>query len=99
MFRPRVVAAIGSFLSGLGLILSSMSNQLWQIIIAYGLVGLGLGFINPSSFIAVNSYFSSKRGRAIGLALAGKYFSSALIYSHMHFLLIACAFFSRFLEM
>lgn len=33
--------------------------------------GLGLGFINPSSFIAVNSYFSTKRGRAIGLALAG----------------------------
>ncbi|XP_031622825.1 monocarboxylate transporter 12 [Contarinia nasturtii] len=70
-FRPRVVAAIGSLLSGFGLILSSMSNQLWQIIIAYGLVGLGLGFINPSSFIAVNSYFSTKRGRAIGLALAG----------------------------
>lgn len=96
-FRPRVVAAIGCFLSGVGLILSSLSTQLWQIIIAYGLVGtlhtntifwlqcfavhwlmldfiegLGLGFINPSSFIAVNSYFSSKRGRAIGLALAGK---------------------------
>ncbi|XP_055318009.1 monocarboxylate transporter 12-B [Sitodiplosis mosellana] len=71
IFRPRAVAAIGSFLSGFGLILSSMSNQLWQIIFAYGLVGLGLGFINPSSFIAVNSYFSTKRGRAIGLALAG----------------------------
>lgn len=39
-FRPRVVSAIGSFLSGVGLILSSMSNQLWQIIIAYGLVGM-----------------------------------------------------------
>lgn len=73
LFRPRVVAAVGSFLSGFGLILSSMSNQLWQMIIAYSLVGLGLGFINPSSFIAVNSYFSTKRGRAIGLALAGMY--------------------------
>lgn len=39
MFQPRVVAAIGSALSGFGLILSSMSNQLWQIIVAYGLVG------------------------------------------------------------
>lgn len=106
MFQPRVVAAIGSALSGIGLILSSMSSQLWEIIVAYGLVGktclctvhlflfllvelnfifnkkmlnfvdvtgLGLGFINPSSFIAVNSYFSTKRGRAIGLALAGTY--------------------------
>lgn len=33
--------------------------------------GLGLGFINPSSFIAVNSYFSTKRSRAVGFALAG----------------------------
>lgn len=118
-FQPRVVAAIGSALSGVGLILSSMSNQLWQIIVAYGLVGkiahafislfphffcrieietitelisqfcqywndagLGLGFINPSSFIAVNSYFSTKRGRAIGLALAGTY--TRTIISAMH---------------
>lgn len=66
-------------MSGLGLILSSMSDQLWQIIIAYGLVGLGLGFINPSSFIAVNSYFSSKRGRAIGLALAGTGFGQMIM--------------------
>lgn len=33
--------------------------------------GLGLGLINPSSFIAVNSYFTTKRGQAVGLALAG----------------------------
>lgn len=30
-----------------------------------------MGLINPSSFIAVNSYFSTHRGRAVGLALAG----------------------------
>lgn len=46
MFQPRVVAAIGSVLSGFGLILSSMSNQLWQIIIAYGLVGMYLQFFH-----------------------------------------------------
>lgn len=39
MFQPRVVAAIGSALSGVGLILSSMSSQLWETIVAYGLVG------------------------------------------------------------
>lgn len=37
----------------------------------YFFTGIGLGLINPSSFIAVNSYFSSNRGRAVGLALAG----------------------------
>lgn len=66
------MAIVGSLLTGLGLILSSISTQLWHIIIAYGFfVGLGLGLIGPSSFLAVNSYFSSKRGRAVGLALAG----------------------------
>lgn len=34
-------------------------------------VGVGLGLINPSTFIAVNSYFTSRRGQAIGLAMAG----------------------------
>lgn len=86
-FRPRVVAAIGSALSGFGLILSSLSNQLWQIIIAYGLVGLGLGFITPSSFIAVNSYFSTKRGRAIGLALAGTGFGQMIMPNIVRILL------------
>lgn len=41
------------------------------IIIIIFCAGLGLGFINPSSFIAVNSYFSTKRSRAVGFALAG----------------------------
>lgn len=72
MFSARQVAIVGSLLTGLGLILSSVSTQLWHIVIAYGvLVGLGLGFISPSSFLVVNSYFSTKRGRAVGLALAG----------------------------
>lgn len=72
MFSARQVAIVGSLLTGIGLVLSSMSTKLWHVIIAYGIfVGLGLGFINPSSFLAVNSYFRIKRGRAVGLALAG----------------------------
>lgn len=72
MFSARQVAIVGSLLTSLGLILSSISTKLWHIIIAYGVfVGLGLGFINLSSFLAVNAYFSEKRGRAVGLALAG----------------------------
>lgn len=34
-------------------------------------LGIGLGLIGPSTFIAVNSYFTSRRGQAIGLAMAG----------------------------
>lgn len=42
-----------------------------ESVIIFLCAGLGLGFINPSSFIAVNSYFSTKRSRAVGFALAG----------------------------
>lgn len=34
-------------------------------------LGVGLGLISPSTFIAVNSYFTKRRGQAIGLAMAG----------------------------
>lgn len=34
-------------------------------------IGLGLGFIMPSVFLAVTSYFKVLRGRAVGLAAAG----------------------------
>lgn len=72
MFSARQVAIVGSLLTGFGLILSSMSTKLWHIIVSYGvLVGLGLGLINPSTFLAVNSYFSTKRSLAVGWALAG----------------------------
>lgn len=32
---------------------------------------MGLGLISPSTFMAINSYFSSRRGRAVGISLAG----------------------------
>ena len=32
---------------------------------------MGLGLISPSTFMAINSYFSNKRGRAVGVSLAG----------------------------
>ena len=32
---------------------------------------MGLGLIAPSTFMAINSYFSNKRGRAVGVSLAG----------------------------
>lgn len=33
--------------------------------------GFGMGLISPATFIAVHSYFSTKRGQAVGLAMAG----------------------------
>lgn len=47
--------------------LISCSDQVLQFMY----LGVGLGLISPSTFIAVNSYFTTRRGQAIGLAMAG----------------------------
>uniref|UniRef100_A0A1L8DED4 Putative monocarboxylate transporter n=1 Tax=Nyssomyia neivai TaxID=330878 RepID=A0A1L8DED4_9DIPT len=86
-FSPRRVAIFGSLLAGTGLILSSQSRTLWQILLSYGgLVGLGLGLLNPSTFMAVNSYFTRKRGQAVGLGLAGTGIGQMVMPQIVHYL-------------
>ncbi|XP_004526474.1 monocarboxylate transporter 13 [Ceratitis capitata] len=71
-FKQRNVAAAGILLVSFGLFLCAFATASWHFIVSYSLfVGLGLGLITPSTFIAINSYFTTKRGRAVGLALAG----------------------------
>lgn len=71
-FKPRNVAACGCLMVCIGLILCSLATQSWHFIVGYSLfVGFGLGLISPSTFMAINSYFSNKRGRAVGVSLAG----------------------------
>jgi len=71
-FKPRNVAATGCVMVSFGLALCSMATQTWHFIVGYSFfVGFGLGLISPSTFMAINSYFSSKRGRAVGFSLAG----------------------------
>uniref|UniRef100_A0A0K8WJJ9 Monocarboxylate transporter 14 n=1 Tax=Bactrocera latifrons TaxID=174628 RepID=A0A0K8WJJ9_BACLA len=71
-FKQRNVAAAGILFVSFGLLLCAFATESWHFIVGYSLfVGLGLGLITPSTFMAINSYFSTKRGRAVGLSLAG----------------------------
>ncbi|EDW74239.1 uncharacterized protein Dwil_GK21824 [Drosophila willistoni] len=71
-FKPRNVAICGCLFVSLGLLICSMATESWHFIVGYSFfVGFGLGLISPSTFMAINSYFSSKRGRAVGVSLAG----------------------------
>ncbi|XP_037817704.1 LOW QUALITY PROTEIN: monocarboxylate transporter 14 [Lucilia sericata] len=71
-FKPRNVAATGCIMVSFGLMLCAFATEGWHFIIGYSFfVGIGLGLISPSTFMAINSYFSSKRGRAVGVSLAG----------------------------
>ncbi|XP_059050778.1 monocarboxylate transporter 9-like [Achroia grisella] len=69
---PRKVALIGACSCTLGIFLSGFSTNIWHLTITYGfLLGLGLGFIQNSSFVAINSYFKLRKSQAVGLANVG----------------------------
>lgn len=71
-FSAREVTIVGSLLTSSGLMMSSITSTLPQIIVTYSfMVGIGLGLIAPASFVAVSSYFTTNRSRAVGFALAG----------------------------
>ncbi|KAJ0182600.1 hypothetical protein K1T71_001969 [Dendrolimus kikuchii] len=68
----RLVSVVGACSCTVGIFLSGFSTNIWHLMFTYGiLLGLGLGFIQNSSFVAINSYFTSKKSRAVGLANVG----------------------------
>ncbi|GLH16095.1 Putative transmembrane transport [Gryllus bimaculatus] len=67
-FTYRQVAMAGGVLVAVGMFFTSMATKMWHLFISYSvLVGLGLGLLNPSTFVAVNAFFTRARGRAVGL--------------------------------
>ncbi|XP_017049777.1 monocarboxylate transporter 13 isoform X2 [Drosophila ficusphila] len=87
-FKPRNVAATGCVLVSFGLALCAFGTQSWHFIVGYSFfVGFGLGLISPSTFMAINSYFTTKRGRAVGVSLAGAGLGQVLIPHLVRYLL------------
>ena len=69
---PRRVIMAGGVLLGLGLLLASLTQQLWQVYLTYSLcVGLGVGLSYVPSIGTVQRWFVRRRGFASGLAVAG----------------------------
>jgi MFS family permease len=69
---PRRVVAFGMGLVGVGLLLASRAQELWQVYLTYSLgVGLGVGFAYVPAIGAVQRWFLIKRGSASGFAVAG----------------------------
>lgn len=69
---PRWVVLAGMVLVGVGLLLASRAQALWQVYLTYSLgVGLGVGFAYVPAIGAVQRWFVARRGTASGLAVAG----------------------------
>ena len=72
-FGKGIVPAAGVFLMGASLILTSQADQIWKIIILYGIgfsLGSSISSITVPSAIITN-WFVKKRGFALGLIMAG----------------------------
>lgn len=92
-FSSRQVAILGSCLTSSGLALSSLATSLPQIIFTYSfLVGTGLGLIGPAIFIVVSSYFTTKKPRAFGFAMAGTGFGQMILPQIVRYLLAIFGF-------
>jgi OFA family oxalate/formate antiporter-like MFS transporter len=69
---PRVCAAIGATLVGLGFVLGSFTSSLPYLYIAFGfIVGLGNGFGYATPIPVGSKWFPDKRGLVVGLMVAG----------------------------
>jgi len=69
---PRELLLVGSFLHVFGLMMTSISNSYYQIILAQGICSpLGLNCIFNASVGTVSTWFLKKRGAAFGIMAAG----------------------------
>ncbi|CRK90395.1 CLUMA_CG004022, isoform A [Clunio marinus] len=72
IYSPRQIAVCGSLFASVGLMLSSLASELFHIIFTYSfMVGVGLGLITPSIFMAISPFFTTKKARAISMSMAG----------------------------
>jgi MFS family permease len=68
----RPIVAAGVTLIGAGLVLASIGDTLWQVLIPYGLgVGFGVGLAYVPSVGPVQRWFTKRRGLATSLAVTG----------------------------
>ncbi|CAH2102657.1 unnamed protein product [Euphydryas editha] len=85
---PRFVAVTGACFCTTGIFLSGFSTNIWHLVFSYGvLLGLGLGFIQNASFVAINGYFKVRKTLAVGLAMAGTGLGQTLMPQVVRYLL------------
>jgi MFS family permease len=71
-FGPRIVITVAGFFFGLGLILMSGLNSVWQLYLFYGVVvGIGLSSIDIIPLSTTARWFVRRRGMMTGLVKVG----------------------------
>ena len=71
-YGPRIVLLLMGIFAGLGLLLTSQTNSLWQLFITYSLLlAMGGGAIFTVIMSTLSRWFDKKRGLALGIGGSG----------------------------
>ncbi|KAI5456638.1 major facilitator superfamily domain-containing protein [Mariannaea sp. PMI_226] len=71
-FSPRKVSFLGGIIFGLSMILASFGQQLWHFVLTQGLLlGIGTSLSYMTSVTVAPTWFSARRGLALGIILSG----------------------------
>ena len=71
-FGPRMVMSVGAFFFGLGLLLMSGLNHIWQLFLFYGVIfGIGLSVVDVISLSITARWFVRRRGIMTGIVKVG----------------------------
>jgi len=71
-YGPRIVISLMGLVTGLALLISSLTTSLWQIFLSYSLLlAIGTGGIVPVLITSVSRWFDKKRGIAIAITTIG----------------------------
>ncbi len=71
-YGPRILVILGGILTGIGFLLLSQINSLWQVYLIWGLfMGIGVSCCFIPLLSTIPKWFTKRRGLAIGLTVAG----------------------------
>jgi MFS family permease len=71
-YGPKIIFFLMGIFTGLGLVLTSQTNALWQLFITYSLLlSMGTSLIYVGVMSTVSHWFDRKRGMAMGIASSG----------------------------
>ena len=71
-FGPRIILVVCGFFFGLGYLLMSQVNTIWQLYLFYGvIVGIGVSAADVPLLSTIARWFTKRRGTMSGIAKAG----------------------------
>ncbi|KAJ7807453.1 MFS general substrate transporter [Mycena leptocephala] len=78
-YGPRWIMIIGTILYVFGIMMTSISTQYYQYLLAHGvLFGLGVGMLFYPSLSSVSTYFCKYRATALGVVASGSSFGGVM---------------------